>query len=78
LIGTNYTPADALREAHYGAGRVWTAESITTIQVLLVCCWAATFAAAAMFISAFFMSLQQGLESPLAPVDGKIHLVHGP
>ena len=78
LIGPNHTPADALREANYGTGYVWTAGSITAIQVLLVSCWVATFVSAVMFISAFFMSLQQGFESPLTPDGSKIHLVPGP
>lgn len=78
LIGPNYTPADALREAQYGTAYVWTGESILAIQVLLVSCWIATFVSAAMFISVFFMSLQQGLKSPLTPDGCKIHLAPGP
>lgn len=78
LIGPNYTPADALREAYHGTAYVWTSESITAIHVLLVSCWVATFASAGMFISVFFMSLQQNLKSPLTPDGSKIHLAPGP
>jgi hypothetical protein len=55
LIGPNYTPLDALREAEYDASQVWTSTSITTIQVLLIMSWATTFVSVAMFISTFVM-----------------------
>lgn len=78
LIGPGHTPADALREAQYDTGKVWTGESIAAIHILLVSCWVATFVSAGTFISAFFMFHEQGLESPLTPDGSKIQLVPGP
>lgn len=56
LIGPNYDPLDALREAQYDPSQVWTAGSITVIHLLLVVCWLASFAAVALFLSAFLLA----------------------
>ena len=56
LIGPNYTSLDALREAQFDPSQVWTTASITTIHVLLVVSWLASFASVGLFLSAFLLA----------------------
>jgi hypothetical protein len=53
LLGPNYTPIDALREAEYDPSQVWTDKSITAVHTLLIVSWMMTFISVAMFISIF-------------------------
>jgi len=78
LLGPGHTPADALREAQYDTGKVWTSESIAATHVLLVSCWVGTFVSAGMLISAFGMFHEQGPKPPLTPDGSETHLVPGP
>lgn len=56
LIGLGFKPEDALRDAQYEPSQVWTVTSITVIHVLLVLSWLTSFAAVALFLSAFLLA----------------------
>jgi len=67
LIGIGFTPEDALKGAQYDASQVWTTTSITVIHALLVVSWLASFAAVAMFLSAFLLAQKAAIRQNTVP-----------
>lgn len=55
LIGSTYSPEEALRDNEYDATQVWTKTSVTAMRVLVPAVWLATFVALAVYLGLFVM-----------------------
>ncbi len=53
ILTPSYNTDDALRDAEFDPGRVWTTESVVAIHTLLVLSWLSAFGSIGFFVSLF-------------------------
>ena len=55
LINSSYTPEQALRESEYDPAKVWTKESLISVQLSIIVIWMATFTFLAVYLTIFII-----------------------
>jgi hypothetical protein len=60
VLSATYTAMDALRDSGFDATAVWTAGSVTLMQVTLNILWVAMFASLSVYLVSFMIGLRNG------------------
>jgi hypothetical protein len=56
LIGSSYTPEQALKDSEYDPEKVWTKDSVVVMRTLITVVWIGTFDCLAIYLTVFIIA----------------------